>query len=308
MLPLRLSSNVASNIVRSFSNVAATKQQQHLLPSVAKASAVSCRLRSNTSNSNWVPTIATSTRHRHASIATQFRYQSSFRNTTNNSNKSSNNNNATASNSINTLSTLSNIFAAGLGTFASTLAALYLATIVETSAHEFLYEYFPHMYADIPDDSLPHCLINRELARRVTGLVVLNRSRGVGMEGAEEESMMLMGMDGWMEQPDLGHDNDMIVAQQGYEKPTQQETRRVSSLPSSLSWERRMMDNRARIIENEEKEFTRGFIFSTTTSSSSSSSSTTSSHQGKTNRFMEKVQAEATRKFQEQLTSVAMTA
>jgi hypothetical protein len=128
------------------------------------------------------------------------------------------------------------------------------------------------------------------------------------MEGAEEESMMLMGMDGWMEQPDLGHDNDMIVAQQGYEKPTQQETRRVSSLPSSLSWERRMMDNRARIIENEENEFTRGFIFSTTTSSSSSSSSTTSSHQGKTNRFMEKVQAEATRKFQEQLTSVAMTA
>ena len=162
------------------------------------------------------------------------------------------------------------------------------------------------MYADIPDDALPHCLVNRELARRVTGLVVLNRSRGVGMEGAEEESMMLMGMDGWMEQPDLGHD-EMIGAQQhGCENHTmQQERRRVSPLPLSSSWERRMMDYRARIIENEEKEFTRGFVFSTTTSSSTTS---TSSHQGKTNRFMEKVQAEATRKFQEQLTSVAMTA
>lgn len=143
------------------------------------------------------------------------------------------------------------------------------------------------------------------------------------MEGADEESMMLMGMDGWMEQPDLGQDNNNnnsnnnmmtgtdVAQQEEYncEKHHRlkhpQETRTVSStstLPSSTSaWERRMMDNRARIIENEEREFVRGFNpFSTTTTSSSSGKNT--------NRFMEKVQAEASRKFQEQLASVAMTA
>lgn len=144
------------------------------------------------------------------------------------------------------------------------------------------------------------------------------------MEGADEESMMLMGMDGWMEQPDLGQDNNNnnsnnnmmtgtdVAQQEEYncEKHHRlkhpQETRTVSSTstlpsPSSSTWERRMMDNRARIIENEEREFVRGFNpFSTTTTSSSSGKNT--------NRFMEKVQAEASRKFQEQLASVAMTA
>ena len=65
-----------------------------------------------------------------------------------------------------TLSTLGNVFGAGMGTFASTLFALYLAAIVETSAHEFLYDRFPHWYADVPEDSLPICLRDGEIARR----------------------------------------------------------------------------------------------------------------------------------------------
>ncbi len=141
---------------------------------------------------------------------------------------------------------------------------------------------------------------------------MLNRARGVGTaEGASsEESMMLMGMDGWIEQPGSRR-------QLG-----------VSALPplslaaaTAAAWEKTMMDNRARIIENEEKEFSRGFLSSTSSTATSLSShkdpgNNNNNNNNKrmivsgmnTNRFMEKVQVEATRKFQEQLASVAMTA
>ena len=65
------------------------------------------------------------------------------------------------------LSTLSNIAFAGTGTFASTLLALYLATVVEKSAHELLYEYFPEKYFEIREEDLPACLKDEEMRRRL---------------------------------------------------------------------------------------------------------------------------------------------
>ncbi len=171
-------------------------------------------------------------------------------------------------------------------------------------------------------------------------MVVLNRARGVGIAGGEgassEESMMLMGMDGWVEQPgssiigqDANNNNnnnrmmEMEVQQEDCAKHDPQQPS-VSALPplplaaaTAAAWEKAMMENRARIIENEEMEFSHGFPSSSTASSSSSHTTPGNNNNNKrlimsgknTNRlFMEKVQAEATRKFQEQLASVAMTA
>lgn len=74
-----------------------------------------------------------------------------------------------------TLSTLGSILGAGVGTFASTLLALYLATIVETSAHEFLYDNFPHKYANVPEEELPLCVYDREMTcREARGAEVVN--------------------------------------------------------------------------------------------------------------------------------------
>lgn len=128
----------------------------------------------------------------------------------------------------------------------------------------------------------------------------MNRTRGVGTEDSEE-SIMLMGMDGWVEQE--------------CEKDCQQQqdvTRVSTTSSSSSAWEKTVMDKRARIIGHEEDEFSRGFGIPTTTTTTLSShypSSKVMMMSGKaTNRFMEKVQAEATRKFQDQLASIAMTA
>lgn len=126
----------------------------------------------------------------------------------------------------------------------------------------------------------------------------MNRIRGVGTEDSEER-IMLMGMDGWVEQECETHCQK------------QRDEKRLTTTSSS-AWEKTVMDKRARIICNEEDEFSRGFGIPTSTTSSLSSlhpSGKVMMMSGKTtNRFMEKVQAEASRKFQDQLASIAMTA
>lgn len=49
------------------------------------------------------------------------------------------------------------------------LLTLYLATVVETSAHNKLYEHFPHLYSDVSEDDLPVCVRDREIRRRTSG-------------------------------------------------------------------------------------------------------------------------------------------
>ncbi len=69
---------------------------------------------------------------------------------------------------LSTFASLSaNIAIAGTGTAASTMLALYLATVVEKSAHEMLYKYFPEKYFLVRDEDLPECLKERELTRRL---------------------------------------------------------------------------------------------------------------------------------------------
>mmetsp|Transcript_6333 Transcript_6333/g.13784 ORF Transcript_6333/g.13784 Transcript_6333/m.13784 type:complete len:302 (-) Transcript_6333:254-1159(-) len=71
-------------------------------------------------------------------------------------------------NNLSTFASLSkNIAIAGTGTAASTMLALYLATVVEKSAHELLYECFPEKYFLVRDEDLPECLKERELTRRL---------------------------------------------------------------------------------------------------------------------------------------------
>lgn len=53
------------------------------------------------------------------------------------------------------------------GTMVSTVSAVYLATVVETSAHKALHKNFPHLYADIPQQDLPTCVLNQEVQRRM---------------------------------------------------------------------------------------------------------------------------------------------
>lgn len=48
------------------------------------------------------------------------------------------------------------------------LLTLYLATVVETSAHNKLYEHFPQWYSDVSEENLPTCVRDREIRRRLT--------------------------------------------------------------------------------------------------------------------------------------------
>lgn len=102
------------------------------------------------------------------------------------------NKNNVGSNDAATFSTLlTSVVGAGIGTLTSTMFALYLATIVETSAHDFLYGYFPSRYHDLSEDDLPMCLREREMARRggVGGIEVYG--------GAAETSTVTSGGGGY---------------------------------------------------------------------------------------------------------------
>lgn len=202
-----------------------------------------------------------------------------------------------SSNAFTTLSTLTNIFAAGTGTFASTLLALYLATVVETSAHEFLYEYFPHWYYEVREEDLPNCLMGREVARRVTGLVELNRARGVG----EGRDSYLMGMDGWMEASTADVASAELLAEADFE-------RRQGVATATSDWQRRMTERRASIIKQEEQDFALGFVSSPAELSFQRKSQSNAKNSGKWEFETKKIQEEAARKLQEGLINVAMTA
>jgi len=232
----------------------------------------------STSTISW----ATNTRNVQSSSHQQKRFHSSSPN--------SNHNKNSANSPFTTISTLSHLLAAGTGTFASTLLALYLATIVETSAHSSLYEYFPHWYSEVHEEDLPNCLKARELARRATGIVEINRLRGVG----EGRDSLMMGLDGWME------GSQELLAEVEFER--RQEQRGISTT-TLAPWQRRMTQNRADIIEEEEKEFSRGIL--------SSANNEDVVKKSKAESFMDakkKIQEEAAKKLQEQLLSVAMTA
>ena len=101
---------------------------------------------------------------------------------------------------LSTISTFGNVLAAGTGTFASTLLALYLATRIENSAHRLLYEYCSEKYADIAEEDLPTAIKEREMKRRATGLAELNRRRG--MVGEDVSLSLMAGLDGWIDEED----------------------------------------------------------------------------------------------------------
>ena len=268
---------------------------------------------SSSSKSLWSPshnpTIANALRTKLSPSTTLLSsYQKRFTSTSPKNNSNNNKNNT-----FSTLSTISTLLTAGTGTFVSTLLALYLATIVETSAHLFLYEYFPNKYAQVHEGDLPNCLKQRELARRATGHVELNRKRGV----CDND---LMSMDGWMESTTSEEEGEMMNAELLEELKFEQRhqvsrglsssynysssesnngTKEASSRMLSL-WQRKLTEKRQSIIEKEEHDFMKGV-----NKVSSKDSKPDSNSLMKTNKQM---QEEAARKLQEHLMSVAMTA
>mmetsp|Transcript_139 Transcript_139/g.262 ORF Transcript_139/g.262 Transcript_139/m.262 type:complete len:311 (+) Transcript_139:105-1037(+) len=301
--PAALETLASSILTKNTSSQSAAKQHlsRRLLPTHTNLAARRKSTLSNNCNGARGPTPTTAS----AAAASQKRF---FHSTLPKKSKPRNNNNET-NNSNNTLSTLTNIagpmFAAGMGTFTSTLFALYLATVVETSAHEFLYEYAPHWYHGVREEDLPHCLKSREMERRLTGLMELNRSRGVDTS----TDSVLMGMDGWME-PTSNASSSMdaeLLAEEEFEKQQQQQQQtQTQQLHTMAPWQRKMTEKRASIIAKEEQDFT------VRLSSSSSSSSQSTKKSAKNGLFAEEtkkmLQEEASRKLQERLMSVAMTA
>ena len=268
---------------------------------------------SSSSKSLWSPshnpTIANALRTKLSPSTTLLSsYQKRFTSTSPKNNSNNNKNNT-----FSTLSTISTLLTAGTGTFVSTLLALYLATIVETSAHLFLYEYFPNKYAQVHEGDLPNCLKQRELARRATGHVELNRKRGV-------RDNDLMSMDGWMESTTSGEEEGEMMNAELLEELKFEQRHQVSRGLSSNNygssegnngakeassrmlslWQRKLTEKRQSIIEKEEHDFMKGV-----NKVSSKDSKPDSNSLMKTNKQM---QEEAARKLQEHLMSVAMTA
>jgi len=183
---------------------------------------------------------------------------------------------------------------------------------VETSAHDFLYEYFPHWYADVHEEELPTCLKNREVGRRRsisssstrnTGSIMeLNNGAMKGVEmmeddGADGRRSFLMGMDGWMEQqPTLVMNDDELLAEEELKDEVIANT--VLTTPTS-NWQRKMTAKRESITKEEEQEFLHGFL-----STSNEGATNKKSVRTKT----KNIQEEASRKLQERLVSLAMTA
>ena len=59
--------------------------------------------------------------------------------------------------------------------------SLYLATVVEKTAHRKLYDHFPHLYFEIAEDSLPNCVRDREVLRRLSNGGRNSRKNGGSM-------------------------------------------------------------------------------------------------------------------------------
>mmetsp|Transcript_28564 Transcript_28564/g.60903 ORF Transcript_28564/g.60903 Transcript_28564/m.60903 type:complete len:308 (+) Transcript_28564:148-1071(+) len=307
MMPIRLASGAAakkpsaaflSTIAQSTSSRAIlSKHQQATMKSsfrlpINNASASASRMISNSSKTTWA-SHSTTLDTRQQVVASQKRFQSTSPKNSNHTNKNNN--------TFTTLSTLAHFLTAGTGTFASTLLALYLATVVETSAHEFLHEHFPHWYDEVPLEELPTCLKTHATARRkVTGsLVVADNTRAKGVGKVEEGNIdmddfsSLMGMDGWMEQETLNTNEDLRIMDAEYIAADEEAT-------TASAWQRKTTEKRVDIIEQEEQEFSRGFSLPYSSASAASAK----------NGLIEtkKIQEEATRKLHERLMSVAMTA
>jgi hypothetical protein len=181
--------------------------------------------------------------------------------------------------------------------------ALYLATLVETAAHQTLYEYFPHKYYEVHDEDLPTCLREREMRRRLTGEVSVERVRGRVWDER------YLSVDGWVI-PQEGGDVSVGASELLEEEELE------NSLGSVTSWQRKMTEKRERIIAREEREFTKDDGMSSNVERKSSrplwgeSSAFPSSSSLSNKSLLErrKVQEEMARKFQESLLSTAMTA
>lgn len=157
---------------------------------------------------------------------------------------------------------------------------------METSAHEFLYDHFPHWYDEVPLEELPTCLKNRAIERSLGKLNSREKGLGEVEEGTVVDDFGLMGMDGWMEQQ--GQSSSILLAELEFEK--RQET---------SAWQRKMTEKRADIIHQEEEDFSRGFLPAADSFSSSAKNGLVET---------KRIHEEASMKLQERLMSVAMTA
>lgn len=126
----------------------------------------------------------------------------------------------------------------------STLFALYLATKVESLAHETLYEYFPYKYYGIAEEDLPVCVKDKEMIRRRTGEVRSERVQGRIWDDS------YLTLDGFV----IPDEKDNITV--GAAELLAEEELEAENSKMTL-WQRRMTEKREKIIEREEREFTK---------------------------------------------------
>jgi hypothetical protein len=278
-----LVSALLSSIAKTSSNQQALARSSRL--PINSASAAARKSTSTKTSSQWASSSSSKTK--------QEPFQSTF-------------------NHLNNLTSLTKSVAiAGTGTFLSTVFALYLATVVETSAHETLYEYFPQKYYGVRDEDLPNCIKDKEMMRRLTGMVPIS-SRHQGRQMSDS----LMSMDGWVH-PEKGERSLSVAAELMEEEEFEhvQESQGISCTSTSSStmttptynlapWQRKMTEKRARIIEEEEKNSRVGSSWPMWGESTFMSSSKSKSLMER-KRVQEEVIA---RQLQERLMSVAMTA
>lgn len=174
----------------------------------------------------------------------------------------------------------------------STLFALYLATKVETLAHETLYEYCPDKYSSIAEEDLPTCVKDKEMIRRRTGEVKSERVKGRVWDDS------YMSLDGWVIPDREGVGASELLAEEALEDENSKMT----------LWQRKMTEKRAGIIEQEEKEFKS--VESKGTWPLWGDNGVVSSGAAVNKQLAEKrkLQEDMAKRFQESLMSAAMTA
>ena len=174
----------------------------------------------------------------------------------------------------------------------STLFALYLATKVETLAHETLYEYCPSKYYSIAEEDLPSCVKDKEMIRRRTGQIKSERVKGRVWDDS------YMSLDGWVIPDREGVGASELLAEEALEEENSKMT----------SWQRKMTEKRAGIIEQEMNEFKN--VESRGSWPLWGDNGVVSSGVAVNKQLMErkKLHEDMTKRFQESLMSAAMTA
>ncbi len=178
----------------------------------------------------------------------------------------------------------------------STLFALYLATKVESLAHETLYEYCPHKYYYIAEEDLPVRVKDKEMIRRRTGEVRSERVQGRIWDDS------YLTLDGFVI-PDE-KDGTVVGAAELYaEEELEAENSKMTL------WQRRMTENREKIIEQEERDFTKSESW-LGMKPLWGDAANVSAKTANNSQLMERrrLQEEMAKKFQEKLMSTAMTA